>query len=69
MLNKTLETVNIIKIPINIKLKLIKELYNKLNIKVVGHVKIRKQYNVLLIEISSYTRIWILYSEISIYSK
>nr|YP_009399134.1 cytochrome b6-f complex subunit PetP [Taenioma perpusillum]ARW68531.1 cytochrome b6-f complex subunit PetP [Taenioma perpusillum] len=69
MLYKNLKTVNIIKIPINIKLKLLKDLYNKLNVKIVGYIKIRDRYNVLLIEISSYIRIWILYSEISIYSK
>nr|YP_009295297.1 hypothetical protein BI108_pgp098 [Dasya binghamiae]AOH77309.1 hypothetical protein [Dasya binghamiae] len=59
--------VKIRKVPIKIKLKYLKYFHKKLDI--VGYKVINLNYLVPIIELSNYTRIWILPNEIKIKSK
>nr|QCI06911.1 cytochrome b6-f complex subunit PetP [Halydictyon mirabile] len=57
------------KIPIKIGRKLIKHLnlnYHKTNIIIVGYKVIQSKYKVPIIELSNYSRIWILNQELLI---
>nr|YP_009326683.1 hypothetical protein [Membranoptera platyphylla]AMJ16940.1 hypothetical protein [Membranoptera platyphylla] len=58
------DSIKIKTIPQKIKLKLIKHLHKKLHI--VGYKVINSESTVPIIELSNYTRIWILPNEIKI---
>lgn len=56
-------SINIKKIPIKIKLKYLQYFNEKLDI--VGYKIIKNKYQVPIIELSNYTRIWIFQKEIN----
>lgn len=59
-----LKQINILSLPVRIKLKLLKHLHQSYKIKIVGHKRIQTNHLVTIIELSNSTRIWTLFGEI-----
>lgn len=63
-MNSNLKKINILSLPIKIKLKLLKYLNQSYKSKIVGYKKIQVKYQVPIIELSDHIRIWTLFDEI-----
>lgn len=63
-MNKYSNLIQISSLPIKIKLKLFSYSSQSYKIKIVGYKKIRRKYNVPIIELSNYIRIWTLLHEL-----
>lgn len=63
-MNKYSNLIQISLLPIKIKLKLFSYSSQSYKIKIVGYKKIRQKYNVPIIELSNYIRIWTLLHEL-----
>lgn len=63
-MNINSKQINILSLPLKIKLKLLKHLQRSYKIKIVGQKKIQINHHVTIVELSNNTRIWTLLGEI-----